>query len=80
MTAKMDAQTVVVEPNLSKRMEQRKENAIRRAKEKEMWEQMQVQLQLAARDINKNNPINRESLQSQLSVYVEPAEKEADLG
>jgi hypothetical protein len=44
MTAKMDAQTVVVEPNLSKRMEQRKENAIRRAKEKEMWEQMQVQL------------------------------------
>lgn len=80
MTAKMDAQTVVVEPNLSKRMEQRKENAIRRAKEKEMWEQMQVQLQLAARDINKNNPINRESLQRKLSVYVEPAEKEADLG
>lgn len=49
-------------------MEQRKENALRRAKEKEMWQQMQVQLELAAQDINSDAPV-RESLQSELPVY-----------
>jgi hypothetical protein len=35
----------VIEPNLNKRMEQKKQNAARRAKEKEEWKQMQQQIE-----------------------------------
>jgi hypothetical protein len=42
--AKYEKTRVVVEPNLSKRMEQRRENALRRANEKQLLEEEQLKL------------------------------------